>query len=168
MGKKKGGGPSSSMGVFFILGSLVFDGITGGVQKKLKAETAAVGVKPKPYDFMFFTNFFMMCTAVVIAVGLGEFGTGLAFIKENPSILSKIINFSVCSAVGQSFIFYTIANFDPLVCTTVTTTRKIFSVLLSIVLKGHVLSTQGWAGLALACSGILSEMESKMSKSKKN
>eukprot|EP00968_Pinguiococcus_pyrenoidosus_P029219 scaffold8416_cov267-Pinguiococcus_pyrenoidosus.AAC.3 len=43
--------------------------------------------------------------------------------------------FAACSAFGQSFIFYTIANFDPLVCTTVTTTRKIFSVLLSIVLK---------------------------------
>ena len=40
MGKKKASGESSAMGVFFILGSLVFDGVTGGVQKKLKAETA--------------------------------------------------------------------------------------------------------------------------------
>ena len=159
MGKKKASGESSAMGVFFILGSLVFDGVTGGVQKKLKAETAAVGVKPKPYDFMFFTNVYMMITAVVIAVSLGEFTTGAAFIKNNPEILPKIINFSICSAIGQSFIFYTISNFDPLVCTTVTTTRKIFSVLLSIVLKGHVLSGQGWLGLALACSGILSEMQ---------
>jgi len=120
------------------------------------------------YDFMCFTNLSMLCTAIVIAIALGEFQTGLAFITENPSILNKVIKFSICSAIGQSFIFYTIANFDPLVCTTVTTTRKIFSVLLSIVLKGHVLSAQGWGGIALACSGILAEMEHKMSKSKKN
>jgi UDP-galactose transporter B1 len=86
--------------------------------------------------------------------------------SANPEIMSKIIKFSACSAVGQSFIFYTISNFDPLVCTTVTTTRKVFSVLLSIFLKGHVLSAQGWGGIALAVAGIMSEMAEKMGKSK--
>ena len=63
--------------------------------------------------------------------------------------------------MGQSFIFYTIATFDPLVCTTVTTTRKIFSVLLSIFLKGHSLPPAGWAGVALASAGILAEAAGK-------
>ncbi|GMI02995.1 hypothetical protein TrRE_jg3940 [Triparma retinervis] len=167
MGKKKGGGPSSSLGVVFILLSLVADGVTGGVQKKLKAQAAANGVKPKPYDFMFWTNLFMALAAAVVSLGLGEVGTGFTYITSNPLILSKIVKFALCSAAGQSFIFFTIANFDPLVCTTVTTTRKIFSVLLSIFLKGHTLSGQGWSGIALACAGILAEMESKMSGHKK-
>ncbi len=77
---------------------------------------------------------------------------------SNPEVLSKIIKFALCSAVGQSFIFFTIANFDPLVLSTVTTTRKIFSVLLSIFLKGHSLSMVGWSGIALACGGIMSEL----------
>ena len=72
----------------------------------------------------------------------------------------------MCSAIGQSFIFYTVATFDPLVCSTVTTTRKIFSVLLSIFTKGHNLSTSGWAGISLAISGILSEMQAKYSASR--
>ena len=116
---------------------------------------------------MFWTNLFMALTAVVVAVGLGEVNSGLSFITGNPEILNKIVKFSLCSAAGQSFIFYTIANFDPLVCTTVTTTRKIFSVLLSIFLKGHQLSAQGWGGIGLAVMGILSEMEMKMSGKKK-
>lgn len=157
MGKKKGG-ESSSMGVVFIVLSLVLDGVTAGFQKRLKSETAKVGVKPKPYDFMFYTNLFMCLTAMVIAGGLGEVQTGLAFCASNPEVLSKIIKFALCSAVGQSFIFYTIANFDPLVLSTVTTTRKIFSVLLSIFLKGHSLSAVGWSGITLACSGIMSEL----------
>ena len=162
MGKKKGGGSTNSaLGVIYIVGSLALDGVTAGFQKRLKEDTKRVGVKPKPYDFMFWTNLFMCLTAVVIALGLGEFTSGLAFTAANPEILSKIIKFAICSAVGQSFIFYTIANFDPLILSTVTTTRKIFSVLLSIFLKGHSLSLTGWSGIALACGGILSEMQAK-------
>lgn len=162
LGKKKGGGSASStMGVVYIVMSLVLDGVTAGFQKRLKTETAKVGVKPKPYDFMFWTNLYMCITAAVIATILGEMQTGLGFCLANPEIMSKIIKFAVCSAVGQSFIFYTIANFDPLVLSTVTTTRKIFSVLLSIFLKGHSLSAMGWSGIALACSGIISELLEK-------
>ena len=168
MGKKKGGSTSSStMGVFYICMSLVLDGVTAGFQKRLKTETAKVGVKPKPYDFMFWTNLFMCLTAAVIALGLGEMQSGLGFCTANPEIMSNIIKFAICSAVGQSFIFYTIANFDPLVLSTVTTTRKIFSVLLSIFLKGHALSLTGWSGIALACGGILSELQAKMGGSSK-
>lgn len=164
MGKKKGGSTSNStLGVAYIVMSLVLDGVTAGFQKRLKAATAKVGVKPKPYDFMFWTNLFMCLTAVVVALGLGEFTSGLAFCTANPEILSNIVKFALCSAIGQSFIFYTIANFDPLVLSTVTTTRKIFSVLLSIFLKGHSLSSTGWSGIALACGGIVSELQAKAS-----
>jgi len=163
MGKKKGGGSTSStMGVAYIVLSLVLDGVTAGFQKRVKAETAKAGVKPKPYDFMFWTNLFMCLTAVVISTGLGEVGSGIAYCSANPEIITMIMKFAICSAVGQSFIFYTIANFDPLVLSTVTTSRKIFSVLLSILLKGHSLSLMGWSGIALACAGILSEMAAKM------
>lgn len=164
MGKKKGSGaPSTTMGVVYILLSLALDGVTAGFQKKLKVETAKAGVKPKPYDFMFWTNFYMCITAMATALVLGEFTSGMAFCTANPEIFSKVFKFAACSAVGQSFIFYTIANFDPLVLSTVTTTRKIFSVLLSIFLKGHSLSMTGWSGIGLACAGILSEMHLKAS-----
>mmetsp|Transcript_18187 Transcript_18187/g.25237 ORF Transcript_18187/g.25237 Transcript_18187/m.25237 type:complete len:408 (-) Transcript_18187:97-1320(-) len=162
MGKKKGGGAENSvMGVAFIVASLVLDGVTAGFQKRLKAETAKAGVKPKPYDFMFWTNLFMFITAALVAGGMGEMTTGVEYCTQNPEIMSKIVKFSLCSAIGQSFIFYTIANFDPLILATVTTTRKVFSVLLSIFLKGHSLSGTGWAGIALACSGIIAEMQAK-------
>jgi solute carrier family 35 (UDP-galactose transporter), member B1 len=71
MGKKKGG-ESSYMGIFYICLSLLLDGVTAGFQKRLKTETAKAGVKPKPYDFMFWTNLFMCLTAAVVALGLGE------------------------------------------------------------------------------------------------
>mgnify|MGYP001176568113 CR=1 FL=1 len=89
----------------------------------------------------------MGLTTIIIALDLGEFTTGLAFTASNPEIFSKIVKFALCSAMGQSFIFYTIANFDPLILSTVTTTRKIFFVLLSIFLNGHALISTGWGSL---------------------
>jgi len=167
MSKKSDGGTTSSLaGITYICLSLAFDGITAGVQKRLQRDTAAVGCKPKPYDFMYWTNLFMCLTALVIALGLGELTSGMAYCLRNPEILSKIVQFSICSAVGQSFIFYTLAHFDPLVLSTVTTTRKIFSVLISIFFKGNSLSMFGWSGINLACMGIVSELQEKASRKK--
>lgn len=162
LGNKKSSGPASSIvGLSCIMLSLACDGITGGVQNRLKKKSQEMGIKPKPYDFMFWTNLYMGLTAGVFALFLGELTSGLSFCIQNPVIFNKILKFALCSAIGQSFIFYTISEFDPLLCTTVTTTRKVFSVLLSIFLNGHAMSLQGWAGIALASAGILSELFDK-------
>mmetsp|Transcript_47700 Transcript_47700/g.103768 ORF Transcript_47700/g.103768 Transcript_47700/m.103768 type:complete len:318 (+) Transcript_47700:81-1034(+) len=158
MKKSKPGAASSLFGVLYICTSLALDGVTGGVQARLKENCKAAGVKPKSYDFMFWTNFFMMLLAVVVSLSNGEASTGSSFILEHPSIMNKVLLFAACSAVGQSFIFFTISTFGPLKVATVTTTRKIFSVLLSIFLKGHALSPIGWAGIVLGSLGIAGEL----------
>jgi len=164
-GKKSHGadGPSNMMGVVFVLASLASDGFVAGMQERIKGVSKQNNVKEKAYDMMFSTNIVMMVVAFAVSFFLGEIPNGIAFMTANPSILSKIVQFALCSALGQSFIFYTISNFDPLVCTTVTTTRKVFSVLLSIFVNGHSISLQGWGGIALASVGILSELADKMS-----
>jgi UDP-galactose transporter B1 len=162
MGKKSKGGASTNTGLLFLVAALACDGVVGGTQKGMKKALAAKGMKEKNFEMQFLTNFYMMLTAIVFTAALGEFGPGLEFMKSNPGILKDVVLFSVCSAVGQAFIFFTISTFDPLVCTTVTTTRKVFSVLLSIFTKGHQLDPQGWSGIALACSGILGELGAKV------
>ena len=164
MGKKKSGAPSSTAGLVYITLSLALDGVTGGMQNRLKSESKARGLRPKPYDFMFWTNLFMAATAFIISLANGELFSGLGYMNENPDIVPSILKFALCSAIGQSFIFYTISNFDSLVCTTVTTTRKIFSVLLSIFINGHPMSKQGWTGISIASMGILAEIQNKSSK----
>lgn len=139
------------------------DGLTGGVQKRLLADMKKAKVTPQPYDLMTFTNLFMMIFALIISFVLGEFTEGMSYCAQNPKVFSMISKFALCSAIGQSFIFYTVARFDPLVCSTVTTTRKIFSVLLSIVFKGHSIPMKGYAGLGLAIAGIVSEVVHKVS-----
>ncbi|KAK1734774.1 UAA transporter family protein [Skeletonema marinoi] len=162
MSKKKAStSESTPLGAVFILLALVMDGVTGGVQKRLLADMKRVQVTPQPYDLMTYTNLFMMLFALLISFVLGEFTQGIAYCASNPKVFSLIWKFSMCSAIGQSFIFYTVARFDPLVCSTVTTTRKILSVLYSILFKGHSIAGQGWLGLLLAIGGIASEVVHK-------
>ena len=52
------------------LGSAAF--LSGGVQNRLKKKAAQLGIEPKPYDFMFWTNLYMAITAAVLSVALGE------------------------------------------------------------------------------------------------
>lgn len=156
--KSKPGQTSSALGVVFVCLSLVLDGVTGGIQDKLKKKCKDKGTKAKPYDMMFWTNFFMMLVGASVALGLGEASIGIKYILENPAIMSKIAAFGACSAIGQSFIFFLVSEYGPLKNSTVTTTRKIFSVLLSIFLKGHALAPLGWAGIALGSLGIIGEL----------
>lgn len=65
------------------------------------------------------------------------------------------------SALGQNFIFYTLHSFGSLVLATVTTTRKFFTVLASVVYFGHALSNQQWGGVALVTAGLGLELFGK-------
>jgi len=160
-GGKKNDTASSTLGLALIVLSLACDGVVAGFQKKVKDECKTRDVKLGQFEFMFYTNFYMALVGFVISLAFSEFMPGILFCRENPSILQDIVKFCVCSAIGQSFIFYTISEFDPLTCTTVTTTRKVFSVILSIFLNGHEIGTVGWIGLGLASAGILAELVDK-------
>jgi len=166
-GKSKPGKESSAFGIVFLVAALACDGVVGGTQKGMKKALADKGLKEKNFEMQFLTNFYMVVTACVFTVVMGEYEPGMAFLTANPAIFQKILYFAACSACGQACIFFVISSFDPLVCATVTTTRKVFSVLLSVLTKGHSLNTQGWGGISMACLGILGELEEKYSASKK-
>ncbi len=109
----------------------------------------------------------MALVAIVWSTLSGEASAGFSLCAGDSSLLLKVLKYSFCSAVGQAFVFFTIANFGPLTLATVTTSRKVFSVLLSIFLKGHALSGTGKFGLILACTGIFLELKKELNKSNK-
>jgi UDP-galactose transporter B1 len=139
------------------------DGVTAGLQKRLKQNALLTQKIPTPCDFLLYTNASMAATALTIALATDDWRQGWKFTVENPAILRMVLQVCICSAIGQSFIFYVVAHFDPLVCATVTTTRKIMSVVWSIATKGHELSEQGCMGLGLAVSALLLEIQGKVS-----
>ena len=64
-------------------------------------------------------------------------GYVLGFMARSPELIRHVVLMSICSAVGQLFIFHTIKQFGPLVFATIQTVRQFLSVVLSIVLFAH-------------------------------
>lgn len=163
---------SKSLGLFLLGVNLLFDGLTNTVQDQIFG------------SFRGFTGQQMMCaqnimsTALTVAyllvspylagtsfgsyIGLsasgnGELADALAFVRTYPSVGWDVLAFSACGAVGQVFIFHTLAHFSSLLLVTVTVTRKMLSMLASVVLFGHQVTPMQWVGVGLVFGGIGAE-----------
>lgn len=122
----------------------------------------------------FFTLSSLLPTAILWTGELWDF---LSFTERYPSVIYNIMLFGVTSALGQvggrttgahdrpahptdcftcgyqTFIFLTVVNFGPLTCSIVTTTRKFFTILGSVLLFGNSMSTLQWTGTILVFLG---------------
>ncbi|KAI8055293.1 UAA transporter [Syncephalis plumigaleata] len=96
-----------------------------------------------------------------------ELMQAIAFCTRHPSVIMDILVFSGCGALGQCFIFFTLARFGSLVLVTVTVTRKMFSMLLSVFWFGHEMNSGQWAGVAVVFAGITIEAYMKSRESSK-
>lgn len=147
--KAASGATTSSLGVALLLLSLFCDGVTGPLQERLVARH-----KPSTHQLMMWQN---VCACLWLFVALVVSGEGvgaLRFVATYPAVLTSVMQFSIVSALGQNFIFYTVRHFSALAVTTITTTRKMFTVLLSIVVFNHPIVTRQWAGLGLVFAAI--------------
>ena len=61
---------------------------------------------------------------------------------------------SVLQVVGQISIYYVIINFKQHMFPLISTTRKVFTVLLSILIFGHVLTPEQWFAILLVFGGL--------------
>lgn len=85
-------------------------------------------------------------------------------ITEPPFWLNSV---AFSSALGQNFIFYTITGPGPLACTTITTTRKFFTILASVLLyPENSLSPAQWFSVLVVFTGLFIELQDKYQKHK--
>jgi UDP-galactose transporter B1 len=87
----------------------------------------------------------------------GELAEALGFMRRHPGVWSDVLGFAVCGAVGQVFIFYTLSTFSSLALVTITVTRKMLTMILSVVCFGHRLGGKQWAGVGLVFGGVGAE-----------
>ena len=78
----------------------------------------------------------------------------LTFCGAHQEAALDILLFCLCGAVGQLFIFFIIRRFGSLVTTIITTTRKFFNILLSVLWLGNPLVPQQWAAVSMVFSGL--------------
>ncbi|GBG31519.1 UDP-galactose transporter-like 1 [Hondaea fermentalgiana] len=148
---------NSAMGLTLLAGSLCLDGVTGSSQRLFSSE-----FKPSSNFLMAGMNFFSLLYVVPVVLYTGEFFAAVDYVQAHPAVTYDLIAFSVCSAVGQVFIFYSVVTLGPLATTTITTTRKFFTVLLSTILYPENQFNNGqWFAVALVFAGLGSEIVQK-------
>jgi UDP-galactose transporter B1 len=69
-------------------------------------------------------------------------------------LVQKILVLNAAAAAGQVFIFLTITWYTPVITTTITTTRKFVTILLSVWAFGHSFSLTQWTAVALVFTGL--------------
>lgn len=103
--------------------------------------------KPSPLHLQQMLNIWGVAVSLVTALLTGDFLPGLSFLMKNKLCLwvmdfccyhvQYAVQFGLCSSIGQLFILYTVRHFPPLVLSTITTTRKFFSILISVLFMGN-------------------------------
>ncbi len=170
--KKKSGKADSPLGLGLIGLSLMLDAVTGGLQDRVKMRTkelnpAIKGARPSMHESMLWTNASGCAVALLLALVTGHLFGGISFCRKHPEVFSAILVYSIASAVGQNFVYYTLTQFNPLVLTTVTTTRKIFSTLFSVFRNpANSLAPMQWAGCSLVFGGLIGDILKKLLVSK--
>ncbi|KAJ8773741.1 hypothetical protein K2173_006391 [Erythroxylum novogranatense] len=144
--------PNAPLGYGLCFLNLAFDGFTNATQDSLTTRYP----KTSAWDIMLGMNLWGTIYNMIYMFGLPQgFGyEAVEFCKQHPEAAWDIFLFCLCGAVGQNFIFLTISRFGSLTNTTITTTRKFVSIVVSSLLSGNPLSTKQWGCVAMVFSGL--------------
>ncbi|XP_078429641.1 UDP-galactose transporter 3 [Wolffia australiana] len=144
--------PNAPLGYGLCFLNLAFDGFTNATQDSISEKYP----KTTAWDIMLGMNLWGTLYNVACMFGWGG-GGGLAavrFCQEHPEAAWDVLVYCLCGAVGQNFIFLTISRFGSLANTTITTTRKFMSIVVSSLLSGNPLSSGQWGSVVMVFAGL--------------
>lgn len=155
-------------GLILLAVNLLFDGLTNSVQEDVFARF-------KPYSgpqmmcalnimSTALTSVYLLISPFIAPTAIGQYigmsatsnelTSAIAFIKAHPQVGWDVLGFSLCGALGQIFIYHTLSTFGSLLLVTVTVTRKMLTMVLSVLWFGHRITPMQWAGVGLVFGGI--------------
>ncbi|OEH74099.1 UDP-galactose transporter family protein [Cyclospora cayetanensis] len=141
---------NSVLGLSFLCGSLLCDGLTGPRQDRLMAREKHLS----SLLMMFLTNacaIVWVGTAAAVTEGLRP----LYFLAAQPDAAGHLFAFAVCGSLGQLFIYQSLKHFGSLYTSLFTTIRKAASTVFSVYVFGHKLNGMQWGAFAAMFSVIM-------------
>ncbi|CRK92268.1 CLUMA_CG005708, isoform A [Clunio marinus] len=141
---EKRDGENPRLGNTLIGISLLMDGLCGASEDRMRSIS-----KPTPLNFMHFVN---VWSSIILVIGTFVFGEApkfVNFITAHPEIIKYLALAIMTGGIGQIFISSMVSHFGPLPLSIVTTTRKFFSVFLSVIIFGNSLSARQWTSAGI-------------------
>ena len=169
MGKKAKGPESSSLIGLLLCGlNLVLDGATNSTQdevfSKFGRKTVSAGQMMLVMNLI---SALLMSVTLVLPTSLlssssqNQLISAIEFTKKHPEVVRDITAYALAGAIGQVSIFETLERFGSLTLVSITVTRKLFTMLLSVVVYKHELSKLQWVGVGVVFAGIGIEAREK-------
>ncbi|XP_049532608.1 adenosine 3'-phospho 5'-phosphosulfate transporter 1 [Anopheles darlingi] len=131
-------------GVLLLTLYMIFDSFTSNWQGELFKTYSMSSIQMMCGVNLFSTLF----TGASLAMQ-GGFYSSLVFAVDHPKFVIDCVVLSISSAIGQLFIFYTIATFGAVVFTIIMTLRQAIAILLSCLIYQHRISFLGVIGVLI-------------------
>jgi UDP-galactose transporter B1 len=159
--KHKGSGdsdasPQQMIGIVLLFISLCFDGGTGAYEDKLMSVHSV-----QPFDLMYNIQ---LGKTILAGIGLLVLNQLHIFIQMVQEMGFLLVALGLSGALGQVFIFVTIAKFGALTCSIIGLARKVTTLVASIYFYGHALNAVQSAGLFVSVASMVMNFWGKKSK----
>lgn len=147
-------------GMLLVLINLSMDGYTNNEQDHVFSL-----YKASAMEMMKYTNFWQtIYQGIYLLVGLALSGTNSELDRASRmmhgshQLKTDILMFCACASVGQVLIFGLMKEFGSLVWITVSVTRKLCTIILSVIIFKHSVNYKQWFGVVLVFMGLLLEI----------
>ncbi|ALC45715.1 sll [Drosophila busckii] len=137
-------GATTLTGIFLLSMYMVFDSFTANWQGSLFKSYGMSSLQ-----MMCGVNLFSSIFTGASLSMQGGFMDSLAFATDHPKFVFDMVVLSICSAVGQLFIYHTIDVFGPVVFTIIMTMRQAAAIMLSCFIYQHSISVLGVFGVLI-------------------
>lgn len=142
---------NSLYGLLLVTANLLLDGFTNSTEDVIFSRHRISSTQ-----LMFFLN---LAQAFLMALYLlnpwnPELSAVFHFFTAYPQSLVDLLVFSLAGALGQMVVFFTLEQFGALTLVTITVTRKLFSIVLSIVAFQHHMSLAQIVSVCVVFFGI--------------
>lgn len=157
--KSKGEVENSAIGLLLLFFALAMDGFNGFASEKVRHT-----YKPHPLEMMQYCNGYGVVLCAFMVLGNILVTSSSEFMGELSIVWVLCVICGCMSALGQIFIFRGISSLGILTLNIITTSRKMLTVLFSIVLFGHALNLTQVFSLILVSAGVGIDFLSQVSK----
>lgn len=131
-GSSKPNSSTSVTGVILMILGLLIDGLYNTLQDEVFR-----GYQVSSSHMMFHLNLYKLVISMLTAIITKELNYSFSFLTHSPSLMFDLIMATLLNVLGQVVIYSMLEKHGAYILTTVNITRKILSLILSLVIFGH-------------------------------
>ncbi len=143
-------------GVVLVVLNLSLDGVTNNEQDKLFKTLNTTSMQMMKYLNIWQAIYLGLYLTgdLLIYKSTSNIIQAFDMMSQSASLSIDIALFCICGCVGQIIMFGLIKEFGSLVWITVSVTRQLFTILLSVFIFNHTIKLSQWLGIAIVFSGL--------------